>query len=221
MLARAPRLRARTLSAKPSLRTAGSVPSPRHHGDFLENACASSPGPPSLLRSEGLYHCDYCHKDLSSTLRIKCAVCKDFDLCLECFRWAGQQRQTVQAPSGDALQGSDARRSRVYRRPMTHGSTCWRAARCGHPLRRSRVLAHAAACELRATHALPSRLLRSVGVHLNVAGHSNDHAYKVVQSLGFPLYHPAWRVSPPLGRCLLPAWEAALPPVRGAGAHSA
>ncbi len=38
--------------------------------------------------SEGLYHCDYCHKDLSSTLRIKCAVCKDFDLCLECFRWA-------------------------------------------------------------------------------------------------------------------------------------
>ena len=36
--------------------------------------------------SEGLYHCDYCHKDLSSTLRIKCAVCKDFDLCLECFR---------------------------------------------------------------------------------------------------------------------------------------
>jgi hypothetical protein len=37
--------------------------------------------------SEGLYHCDYCHKDLSSTLRIKCAVCKDFDLCLECFRF--------------------------------------------------------------------------------------------------------------------------------------
>ncbi len=34
----------------------------------------------------------------------------------------------------------------------------------------------------------------SVGVHLNVAGHANDHAYKVVQSLGFPLYHPAWRV---------------------------
>jgi transcriptional adapter 2-alpha len=35
----------------------------------------------------------------------------------------------------------------------------------------------------------------SVGVELNVAGHSSDHAYKVVQSLGFPLYHPAWRVS--------------------------
>lgn len=37
-------------------------------------------------------------------------------------------------------------------------------------------------------------LVCSVGVHLNVAGHASDHAYKVVQSLGFPLYHPAWRV---------------------------
>ncbi len=42
--------------------------------------------PPRCSGNEGLYHCDYCHKDLSSTLRIKCAVCKDFDLCLECFR---------------------------------------------------------------------------------------------------------------------------------------
>ena len=75
---------------------------------------------PARRCSEGLYHCDYCHKDLSSTLRIKCAVCKDFDLCLECF---------------------------------------------------------------------------SVGVTLNVAGHASHHAYKVVQSLGFPLYHPGWRVS--------------------------
>lgn len=49
----------------------------------------SPPWPPSIpptCSSEGLYHCDYCHKDLSSTLRIKCAACKDFDLCLECFR---------------------------------------------------------------------------------------------------------------------------------------
>ncbi|KAL4853568.1 Transcriptional adapter ADA2 [Chlorella vulgaris] len=83
-----------------------------------EDGPASGTGKASGGKNEGLYHCDYCHKDLSSALRIKCAVCKDFDLCLECF---------------------------------------------------------------------------SVGVTLNVAGHSNDHAYKVVQSLGFPLYHPAWR----------------------------
>ncbi|KAJ6401456.1 hypothetical protein OIU84_016800 [Salix udensis] len=32
-----------------------------------------------------LYHCNYCHKDISGMVRIKCAVCPDFDLCVECF----------------------------------------------------------------------------------------------------------------------------------------
>ncbi len=32
-----------------------------------------------------LYHCNYCQKDISNCPRIKCAVCADFDLCLECF----------------------------------------------------------------------------------------------------------------------------------------
>jgi len=31
------------------------------------------------------YHCDYCRKDISNFVRIRCAVCPDFDLCLECF----------------------------------------------------------------------------------------------------------------------------------------
>ncbi|KDP38428.1 hypothetical protein JCGZ_04353 [Jatropha curcas] len=38
--------------------------------------------------SEGkaaLYHCNYCKKDISGMIHIKCAVCPDFDLCLECF----------------------------------------------------------------------------------------------------------------------------------------
>ncbi|XP_021658094.2 transcriptional adapter ADA2 isoform X2 [Hevea brasiliensis] len=38
--------------------------------------------------SEGkaaLYHCNYCNKDISGMVRIKCAVCPDFDLCIECF----------------------------------------------------------------------------------------------------------------------------------------
>ena len=30
------------------------------------------------------YLCNYCQEDLVG-LRITCAVCKDFDLCLECF----------------------------------------------------------------------------------------------------------------------------------------
>ncbi|XP_031105327.1 transcriptional adapter ADA2-like [Ipomoea triloba] len=31
------------------------------------------------------YHCNYCNKDISGKIRIKCAVCSDFDLCIECF----------------------------------------------------------------------------------------------------------------------------------------
>ncbi|KYQ89707.1 myb domain-containing protein [Tieghemostelium lacteum] len=31
------------------------------------------------------YHCDYCQKDISAAVRIRCAICQDFDLCLECF----------------------------------------------------------------------------------------------------------------------------------------
>ncbi|MED6159748.1 hypothetical protein PIB30_045142 [Stylosanthes scabra] len=32
-----------------------------------------------------LYHCNYCNKDISGVIRMKCAVCQDFDLCVECF----------------------------------------------------------------------------------------------------------------------------------------
>ena len=31
------------------------------------------------------YHCDYCSQDISHTIRIRCAECSDFDLCIECF----------------------------------------------------------------------------------------------------------------------------------------
>uniref|UniRef100_A0A6A7G625 Transcriptional adapter ADA2 isoform X1 n=1 Tax=Hirondellea gigas TaxID=1518452 RepID=A0A6A7G625_9CRUS len=31
------------------------------------------------------YHCDYCREDITSEVRIKCADCKDFDLCVNCF----------------------------------------------------------------------------------------------------------------------------------------
>lgn len=32
-----------------------------------------------------LYHCNYCNKDITGKIRIKCAMCPDFDLCIECF----------------------------------------------------------------------------------------------------------------------------------------
>lgn len=31
------------------------------------------------------YHWDYCSKDISNMIRIKCAECNDFDLCVECY----------------------------------------------------------------------------------------------------------------------------------------
>jgi len=31
------------------------------------------------------YHCNYCGKDISNVIRVKCAVCADFDLCVQCF----------------------------------------------------------------------------------------------------------------------------------------
>ena len=31
------------------------------------------------------YDCNYCKRDLTGAVRIKCAVCRDFDLCLDCF----------------------------------------------------------------------------------------------------------------------------------------
>lgn len=33
----------------------------------------------------GLCHCNYCNKDISGKIRIKCATCPIFDLCIECF----------------------------------------------------------------------------------------------------------------------------------------
>ena len=36
-------------------------------------------------KRRGIYECDYCHSDISQLPRIRCAICPDFDLCLDCF----------------------------------------------------------------------------------------------------------------------------------------
>ncbi|KAF2077523.1 hypothetical protein CYY_001141 [Polysphondylium violaceum] len=45
----------------------------------------TSPVPEEPKPNTVLYHCDYCQKDISGVVRIRCSVCQDFDLCLECF----------------------------------------------------------------------------------------------------------------------------------------
>ncbi|XP_058787205.1 transcriptional adapter ADA2 isoform X2 [Vicia villosa] len=50
-----------------------------------ENVETSSAGIGITDGKVSLYHCNYCNKDISGKIRIKCVVCQDFDLCIECF----------------------------------------------------------------------------------------------------------------------------------------
>ncbi|KAL7562653.1 hypothetical protein ACA910_006345 [Epithemia clementina (nom. ined.)] len=74
---------------------AGSSLLDSHNNDDIGgNSCI--PQAPTILDDEndiilasskrrGAYECDYCHGDISQLPRIRCAVCEDFDLCLDCF----------------------------------------------------------------------------------------------------------------------------------------
>ncbi|XP_047342363.1 transcriptional adapter ADA2-like [Impatiens glandulifera] len=51
----------------------------------VENLEPASTGSGMSEGKKALYHCNYCNKDISGKIRIKCAACPDFDLCVECF----------------------------------------------------------------------------------------------------------------------------------------
>ncbi|KAA8519204.1 hypothetical protein F0562_013460 [Nyssa sinensis] len=51
-------------------------------GENLESAVA---GQGTGEGKRALYHCNYCNKDITGKIRIKCVTCPDFDLCIECF----------------------------------------------------------------------------------------------------------------------------------------
>lgn len=51
-------------------------------GENLENVSA---GQGTSEGKKPLYHCNYCNKDITGKIRIKCTKCPDFDLCVECF----------------------------------------------------------------------------------------------------------------------------------------
>ncbi|KAK9084638.1 hypothetical protein Sjap_025049 [Stephania japonica] len=51
-------------------------------GENLESSIAAQG---TIDGKKALYHCNYCNKDISGKIRIKCAKCPDFDLCVECF----------------------------------------------------------------------------------------------------------------------------------------
>uniref|UniRef100_A0A5B7BM05 Transcriptional adapter n=1 Tax=Davidia involucrata TaxID=16924 RepID=A0A5B7BM05_DAVIN len=51
----------------------------------VENLEAATTGQGMNEGKKALYHCNYCNKDISGKIRIKCVMCPDFDLCVECF----------------------------------------------------------------------------------------------------------------------------------------
>ncbi|XP_059440348.1 transcriptional adapter ADA2b-like [Corylus avellana] len=50
-----------------------------------ENSESAAAGQGTSEGKRALYHCNYCNKDITGKIRIKCVVCPDFDLCIECF----------------------------------------------------------------------------------------------------------------------------------------
>lgn len=68
-----------------------------------------------ILTSEkrrGFYECDYCRTDLSQVPRICCAICPEFDLCLECF---------IKPKASDAASAKQLSSTDVMRHDDTHG----------------------------------------------------------------------------------------------------
>ncbi|KAL6561222.1 hypothetical protein OROMI_016823 [Orobanche minor] len=52
----------------------------------VDNTESAPPEVPGITDGKkALYHCNYCNKDISGKVRIKCVICSDFDLCVECF----------------------------------------------------------------------------------------------------------------------------------------
>ncbi|KAH6764766.1 ADA2 2B [Perilla frutescens var. frutescens] len=51
----------------------------------VENTESAPPVPGITDGKKALYHCNYCNKDISGKIRIKCVICSDFDSCVECF----------------------------------------------------------------------------------------------------------------------------------------
>ena len=55
---------------------------------FDEEDETKAPNDDLVLTSEkrrGVYECDYCRTDISQIPRVRCAICPDFDLCLDCL----------------------------------------------------------------------------------------------------------------------------------------
>lgn len=86
-----------------------SIPTPPPEPQILEKPLNL------ILTSEkrrGFYECDYCRTDLSQAPRICCAICPEFDLCLECF---------INPKASDAASAKQLSSTDSMRHDHTHG----------------------------------------------------------------------------------------------------
>ena len=77
-----------------------------------EEKVVNKPKPLVLLgdKPRGLHECDYCGSDLTRTPRIRCAVCPDFDLCMECFATSDHEHMSKYKRAEEAQRRKDAAR---------------------------------------------------------------------------------------------------------------
>jgi hypothetical protein len=78
-----------TPTPPPPLPSSSSSTDLTNHHDSTSNLNQTKKEPAQLIltsvKRNGLYECDYCHTDISQVPRICCAICTDFDICLDCF----------------------------------------------------------------------------------------------------------------------------------------
>lgn len=135
-------------------------------GAAAHRPCANPP--PPQPRS-ALYQCNYCHRDVSNEVRIKCADCQDFDLCLDCYAVGAE----VAPHKNSHRRGAACPTPHV---PDCDGARGW-----------ARMAAAAAlnAAESSALTLAPPACLRP-------PDWPPTHRYRVVDDLSFPLLHPDW-----------------------------
>ncbi len=61
----------------------------------------------SVKRAGGMYECDYCRTDISQVPRITCAICVEFDICLECFTQVNHDLKHVNSSNYDRILKGD------------------------------------------------------------------------------------------------------------------
>jgi len=141
-----------------------------------------------VLTSEkrrGVYECDYCHTDISQLPRIRCAVCPDFDLCLECFL------TTDHTSANRSLKASMEARTAVHSLAASGGQHTQQHQGKQAPSAEASSAGDGAESAAGGT-SLPPSWQAGAGT----MNHDNSHGYRVCDSTRYPMFPSSRRVIP-------------------------